>query len=43
MIVVIDGYNLLKQIFPGKKDTLAKQRDFFIKQLSHYKSKKYDF
>lgn len=40
MIVVIDGYNLLKQIFPGAKGTLEKQRDQFIRQLGYYKQKK---
>ena len=40
MIVIIDGYNLLKQIFPGVKHTLDKQRTAFIQQLAYYKSKK---
>ena len=40
MIVVIDGYNLLKQIFPTAKGTLEKQRDQFIRQLGYYKNKK---
>ena len=37
MIIIIDGYNLLKQIFPGQKNTLAKHRDYFIRQLATYK------
>jgi predicted RNA-binding protein with PIN domain len=40
MIIVIDGYNLLKQIFPHAKGKLDKQRDAFIRQLGYYKSKK---
>lgn len=40
MIVVIDGYNLLKQIFPGIKGSLEKQRALFIQHLAHYKMKK---
>ena len=40
MILIIDGYNLLKQIFPGVKRTLDKQRSAFIQQLAYYKSKK---
>jgi len=40
MIVVIDGYNLLKQIFPHVKGKIDKQRDVFIRQLGYYKSKK---
>lgn len=40
MIIVIDGYNLLKQIFPGSKGTLEKQRTQFIHQLSYYKKQK---
>jgi predicted RNA-binding protein with PIN domain len=40
MIVVIDGYNLLKQIFPGVKGSLEKQRSLFIQQLAHYQAKK---
>ncbi len=40
MIIIIDGYNLLKQIFPGAKRTLDKQRTAFIQQLAYYKSKK---
>ena len=40
MILIIDGYNLLKQIFPGVKGNLDKQRNAFIQQLAYYKSKK---
>ncbi len=40
MIIVIDGYNLLKQIWPGQKNNLTKQRDRFIQQLAYYKTKK---
>ena len=39
MIVVIDGYNLLKQLFPGKNCS-DKQRNIFIRQLGYYKIKK---
>ncbi len=42
MILLIDGYNLLKQIFPGVKHNLDKQRSYFINQLAYYKSKKGD-
>ena len=42
MIVIIDGYNLLKQIFPGSKGNLDKQKSIFIRQLAHYKAKKAD-
>ena len=40
MIVIIDGYNLLKQIFPGIKENLEKQRTIFIQRLAYYKAKK---
>src|SRR3954462_6694624 len=40
MIILIDGYNLLKSIFPDQKDHLAKKRDQLIKQLSHYKKQR---
>lgn len=40
MIVVIDGYNLLKQIFPHVKGRIDKERNAFIRQLGYYKSKK---
>jgi predicted RNA-binding protein with PIN domain len=42
MILVIDGYNLLKQIFPGIKNNLEKQKSTFIKELAYYKVKKKD-
>jgi predicted RNA-binding protein with PIN domain len=42
MILIIDAYNLLKQIFPGVKNTLDKQKTAFIKQLAYYKVKKGD-
>ena len=42
MIVIIDGYNLLKQVFYKVKGKLDAQRKHFIKQLGHYKSKKGD-
>lgn len=37
MIIVIDGYNLLKQLFPRVKGKLNKQRDQLIRQLGFYK------
>lgn len=40
MIVIIDGYNVLKQVFPHAHATLAKHRDLFIRQLTLYKSHK---
>ncbi len=40
MIVLIDGYNLLKQIFPHVKGRLDLQRETFIRQLGYYKTKK---
>jgi predicted RNA-binding protein with PIN domain len=40
MIIIIDGYNLLKQVFPKIKGKLEKQRYQLVKQLGHYKSKK---
>lgn len=40
MIIIIDGYNLLKQLFPGKKGLIDKQRDHFIRQLGYYQKKK---
>lgn len=40
MVVLVDGYNVLKLIFPGLKGCLDKQRTQFIKQLGYYKSKK---
>jgi predicted RNA-binding protein with PIN domain len=40
MILIIDGYNLLKQIFPHVKGRIDKERNAFIRQLGYYKSKK---
>jgi len=40
MVVLIDGYNLLRQIFSKVKGKLDKQREQLIKQLAYYKSKK---
>jgi len=40
MIVLIDGYNLLRQIFSKIKGKLDKQREQLIKQLAYYKAKK---
>lgn len=40
MIIVIDGYNLLKQIFAHVKGRLERERDMFIRQLGYYKHKK---
>ncbi|MBY0353058.1 NYN domain-containing protein [Candidatus Babeliales bacterium] len=40
MIIVIDGYNLLRHIFPKAKGLLDKQRQQLIKQLGLYKAKK---
>lgn len=40
MIVVLDGYNILRYLFPYLKGKLDKQRDIFIKQLGYYKYKK---
>ncbi|KKQ33462.1 MAG: hypothetical protein US49_C0001G0142 [candidate division TM6 bacterium GW2011_GWF2_37_49] len=40
VIIIIDGYNLLKQIFPHVKGRLDPQRDMFIRQLGCYKHKK---
>ena len=42
MIIVIDGYNLLKAIFPRVKGKLDKQRDQLIRQLGFYKKQKSD-
>lgn len=42
MIVVIDGYNMLRQIFPGIKGKLDAQRNYLIQQLSSYKAQKKD-
>lgn len=40
MIVVIDGYNLLKQLYPNKKDILDRQKDLFVRHLALYRHKK---
>ena len=40
VIILIDGYNLLKQLFPKLKENLDKQKDQLIKQLGYYKQKK---
>jgi predicted RNA-binding protein with PIN domain len=40
MIIIIDGYNVLKQLFPGLKNNLDKQKAAFIRQLAFYKRKK---
>jgi predicted RNA-binding protein with PIN domain len=40
MIVLIDGYNVLKQIFPHVKGRLDLQRDAFVRQLGYYRNKK---
>ncbi|MBU1007544.1 NYN domain-containing protein [Candidatus Dependentiae bacterium] len=42
MILIIDGYNLLKHIFPRVKSGLSKQRDKLIYQLGFYKKQKAD-
>jgi len=44
VIIIIDGYNLLKQVFPKVKGAhaLEKQRNTLIRQLGHYKSNKVD-
>ena len=40
MIIVIDGYNLLRSIYPHVKGKLDAQRQQLIKELGLYKSKK---
>lgn len=40
MIIVIDGYNLLKAIFPKEKGRLDKQRRRLISQLGFYKNQR---
>ncbi len=40
MIILIDGYNLLRQIFPKSKRLLDQQRNHLVKQLSIYRTKK---
>ena len=39
MIIVIDGYNLLKAVFPGK-ERHHRERDQLIRHLGYYKAKK---
>jgi len=38
--LIIDGYNLLKQVFPGQKNTLDHQKNVFIQHLAYYKKQK---
>ena len=40
MVIIIDGYNLLRAMFPKVKGRLTKQRDQLVKSLGIYKSKK---
>ena len=40
MIILIDGYNLLKQVFHKVKGKFSQQREQLIKQLVYYKQKK---
>jgi len=40
VVVLVDGYNVLKLIYPGIKGKLEKQRMHFIRQLGYYKTKK---
>jgi len=42
MIILIDGYNLLKQLFTGHKQILDAQKAIFLRQLSAYKQLKID-
>ncbi len=42
MIILIDGYNLLRYIFPSVKGSLDKQRMQFIRLLGFYREKKRD-
>ena len=42
MIIIIDGYNLLQQIFPHVKGRLDKQRAQLIRQLGFYKKERAD-
>lgn len=37
MIIIIDGYNLLKQVYPYHKKTLERHRVHFIQQMANYK------
>lgn len=40
MIILIDGYNLLRQIFPKEKGQLNRQRKQLVKELGFYRLKK---
>lgn len=40
MVIIIDGYNLLKHLFPKEKGKLDKQRSQLIRELGFYKAKK---
>lgn len=40
MIIIVDGYNLLKHLFPKEKGKLDKHRDLIVSQLGFYKKKK---
>jgi predicted RNA-binding protein with PIN domain len=40
MIILIDGYNLLNHVFPGKKHALDRHRVVLIKQLGLYLARK---
>lgn len=40
MVVVIDGYNLLRNVFHKEKGKLTSQREKLVQQLSYYKNKK---
>ncbi|MCK4264744.1 NYN domain-containing protein [Candidatus Babeliales bacterium] len=40
MVIIIDGYNLLRSMFPKEKGQLTRQRDQLIKSLGIYKDKK---
>lgn len=42
MILIIDGYNLIKQVFRKIKGNLEKQRNQLIKELGYYRTKKKD-
>ena len=40
MVLLIDGYNLLKSVYSHHKGRLDKQREQLIRQLGYYKEKK---
>lgn len=42
MIIVVDGYNLLKQVFPREKGKLDIHREQLIRQLGFYKKQRAD-